>query len=129
VRVLVDTSVWVDYLRGRGADLRRRLDLLIDEDRVALAVPVRVEILSGAGREAARLARLLDVIPTYHPDAATWRTVEEWAVMASSRGHRFGVGDLLIGAIASQNLLHVWSLDDDFERMASLGLVRTFHPR
>jgi len=129
VRVVVDTSVWIDYLRGRSARVRELLDELIDDDRVALAIPVRIELLGGAGRQgAARLARILDAIPTYHPVPATWATMERWAIDAASRGSSFGVGDLLIGAIAERGGMEVWSLDEDFDRMAEMGYVRTFRP-
>jgi predicted nucleic acid-binding protein len=38
-------------------------------------------------------------------------------------GQRFGVGDLLIGALARETGSLVWSLDSDLERMSGLGFV------
>jgi predicted nucleic acid-binding protein len=127
LRVIVDTSVWVDYLRGRSAKVRKALDALLDEDRVGLAIPVRIELLGGCSRrDASRLRRLLDAIPTYHPGRATWTTIESWVLSSAAAGQRFGFGDLLIGAIASENGLSVWSRDEDFERMAELKLIETY---
>lgn len=127
MRVAVDTSVWVQYLRGRDGKVREKMHALLDDDRVTMPVVVRVELLAGAGRRgSARLRRLLDAIPIFYPDRSTWDTVETWAMKASRQGDHLGVGDLLIGALARQHGCCMWSLDGDFRRMAELGFVERF---
>jgi predicted nucleic acid-binding protein len=127
--ICVDTSVWVAYLRGRDRSLAEQLNALLDADEVALAVPVRVEILSGASsRDLARLARVLDALPLYLPTPATWQRLEAWIRVAVAAGERFGVGDLLVGAVAAENGAAVWSLDSDFRRMARLGFITSHQP-
>lgn len=121
--IAVDTSVWIDFFRGRtpAAD---RLPVLLDQDEVALPAPVRIEILSGARRgERAGLDRLLSALPILYPTMGTWQRIEGWVTTGAARGHRFGVGDLLIGALAAENGYALWSLDSDFVRMARLGLI------
>jgi len=121
--IAVDTSVWVDFFRGRQP-LGDRVSELLDRDQVALPVPVRVEILSGARRaERPRLARLLSALPLLLPTDATWRQIETWVTTGAAAGHRFGVADLLIAAIAAENDCAVWSEDADFARLARLGLI------
>ena len=121
--IAVDTSVWVDFFRGRQP-VTEKLTELLDHDEVALPVPVRVEILSGArSSERTRLGRLLSALPTLYPSDASWRRVETWVTTGAARGHRFGFADLLIAAIAVENNCSVWSLDDDFSRMARIGIV------
>jgi predicted nucleic acid-binding protein len=129
LRVFVDTSVWVDYLRGRTTTVRRDLAALLEEDRVALAAPVRVELLAGARRDqVSQLRHLLAAIPTYRPTDSTWAAMEEWAVRGAREGQRFGVADLLVGAIAREQGGPLWSLDDDFQRMAALHFVELYSP-
>jgi predicted nucleic acid-binding protein len=121
--IAVDTSVWVDFFRGKKP-VAERLLALLDTDEVALPVPVRIEILSGAGKgDQVRLARVLSALPLLTPTEATWTRMEQWVGAASAAGHRFGLGDLLIAAIAAENECVVWSLDGDFARMAKLGFV------
>ena len=121
--IAVDTSVWIDFFRGR-APAAERLPVLLDQDEVALPIPVRIEILSGARRtERPRLNRVLSALPVLFPTRETWLRMEAWILKAGASGQRFGVGDLLIASLAAENQCALWSLDADFVRMARLRLI------
>ncbi len=125
--ICVDTSVWVAALRDRDSAAGRRLDELLDRDEVALPIPVRVEILSGVSRaQEPQLRRALSGLPVLSPTDATWDRIDGWVGQATGSGHRFGVGDLLIAAIAADHGMPLWSLDNDFQRMRRLGFVEGY---
>lgn len=126
--VVVDTTVWIDFFRSRDRAVVDQLGRLLDGDEVALAAPVRLEILIGASRpELPRLRRVLSALPLLLPSDSIWTTLEAWAERATRAGERFGAMDLLIAAIADENGASLWSRDADFARMARLGIVR-LHP-
>ena len=122
--IVADTSVWVAALRRLEAPEGRTLAALLDADEVVLPVPVRLELLMGASRrDRPALRRALSALPLLYPTDATWALMDHWVERAAHARERFGVGDLLIGALAAEAGALVWSLDSDFARMARIGLV------
>ncbi len=127
--ILIDTSVWLAYFRGTDRRLIAQLQKILDEDEVALAVPVRIEILSGGStKDLRRLHRVLEALPLLIPSKATWERMEGWIERAVSKGERFGVADLLIAALAAERNAPLWSLDADFSRMQPLGFIQMYAP-
>jgi len=125
--IVVDTSVWVAATRGPATGIAAALRRLVDADEVVLALPVRLELLAGVARKDRRtFTRALSALPVVVPSEDTWRLIEGWIEPAADTGHRFAVTDLLIAALAHNIDALVWSLDADFERMESLGLVRLY---
>lgn len=125
--ISVDTSVWIAALRDAASSQARTLQELLDLDQVLMPVPVRIEILSGASnRERVRLRRLLSALPQLVPTEATWERIDGWLDRAGAAHQRFGIGDLLIAAMAAEYGAALWSLDRDFVRMARLGFVKLY---
>ena len=126
--IVVDTSVWVAALRADGAEATM-LRALLDDDEVLLPIPVKIELLSGTSkRQRAALRSALSALPLAYPTDETWRMMDEWTDRVAPAGAAFGVGDLLIAAIAHEAGALVWSLDAAFGRMERLRLVERYEP-
>jgi predicted nucleic acid-binding protein len=120
--ILADTSIWIEFFRGKNRRIAAHFMELLDADLVMLAAPVKIEILAGSSRSnLAKLRRVLSALPNYYPERGAWETIDRWLDAAILAGERFGFGDLLIGAIAVQQKATLWSLDSDFQRMQKLG--------
>lgn len=128
--IFIDTSVWVEALRSRENAAAVHVMELLDSGEAALAAPVRIEILAGASnRDVVPLRRALSALPLFFPTEETWIQIDGWLDRARAAGERFGFADLVIAAIAAGQHAPIWSLDGDFTRMASMGLVEIHLPR
>ena len=125
--IVVDTSVWIAARRDRHtADILRDL---IDADEAALALPVRLELWAGVAkqdrkRHTAAHNSLPQLVPTEH----TWAPLTDWIARAGDAGETFTITDLLIASLTAEIGGLVWSLDQDFERMESLGFMSRYIP-
>jgi predicted nucleic acid-binding protein len=125
--IVVDSSVWIVTLRSRTAPEAAILSALVDADEVVLPLPVRLELLAGvSSRDRAKLRRGLSALPVAYPTDDTWKMIERFVEQAADAGRRFGVGDLLIAALAAEQGALVWSLDRDFVQMARLSFVSLY---
>ena len=122
--IIVDTSIWILAFRSASGPEAIVLRSLLDADEVALAVPVRTELLMGArASDRKKLEKELKGLPLLYPTDESWRTIDRWTERASRAGVTFAIGDLLIGVLAADIGGLVWSLDSDFQRMENLKLV------
>ena len=125
--IVVDTSVWILALRSASGPEAITLRSLLDADEVALAVPVRTELLMGArASDRKKLEKELKGLPLLYPTDESWRTIDRWTERASRAGVTFSIGDLLIGVLAAEIGGLVWSRDSDFARLEKLKLVDRF---
>lgn len=125
--IVVDSSVWIAATRAPADGIAHTLRQLIDADEVALALPVRCELISGLRRtDRKTFKRALTALPVVVPTEDTWQLVEGWIEPAADKDHRFAITDLLIAALAREIGGLVWSLDADFQRMERLGFAELY---
>ena len=125
--IVVDTSVWIAAQRRPYVD--KVLQELIDADEAAFALPVRLELWTGVGRQDRQAHKAaFGALPQLVPTEDTWRPLPEWIARAADAGERFTITDLLIASLTSEIGGLVWSLDKDFERMERLGFVSLYQP-
>lgn len=127
--ILVDSSVWIDFLGVSPGWAGRELRRLIAEDLpVAVTGIVVTEVLEGLRRDVDRIERLLSTRPLLEPQGfGTYRTAAQLFRLARSRGVTIATVDAVIAAIALENDSAVFSVDGDFKRLASLTPLR-LHP-
>jgi predicted nucleic acid-binding protein len=120
--ILVDSSVWVDFLSsspGRaGNELRR---MIADSEPFTLSGVVVAEVLQGLTRDAVRIERYLEQWDMLEPRGfVTYREAAAIYRAARARGISLTTIDTLIAAIALDHSASVFTLDQDFSRMARI---------
>jgi hypothetical protein len=120
---LIDTSVWLEFLRPGGAATRRdAVARLMGANEAAYCGPVELELMAGArtprDMEYVRLA-LEDCI-RFPVEEEFWRMAGEAQHLLCRKGKRVGLGDLLIAAVARAHRVPVVTRDTDFVRIHTL---------
>ncbi|MGQ0508561.1 MAG: PIN domain-containing protein, partial [Myxococcaceae bacterium] len=120
-RVLVDTSVFVEFLRGRAVP---RFEASIRSNSALLSPYVRLELLQGVQKKELVLrARLLSGIPQTPSSPEVFRVAEEMLGKLKGRGLTVGIVDLLLAAEARLLRCRLLSFDGVFQKLEKLGLV------
>lgn len=126
--IVVDSSVWIDFLNGRNAPHVRRLRTLLGTDEIIIGDLMLCEVLQGLAseREALEVEALLrrfEIVPM------AGDTIASVAVRNFRSLRRRGITvrktiDLLIGTWCIEHRLALLHNDSDFRPMARhLGLI------
>ncbi len=124
--ILIDTSAWVEFLRGTGSPVCDRVEALLDGE-IATCDAIRMEVLAGARDEhhLERLRRLLaraSVLPTtpadYDDAAALFRRCRR----EGSTIRR--LIDCLIASVAIRAAAPILHNDGDFDVLARHTALR-----
>lgn len=121
-RVLVDTSVWIEYFNRPTSAEQAELMRLLDADAVSLAGVVLAELLQGAKTERERdlLRETLDALPLLPASRATWERVGDLAFRLRRSGRTVPLSDLLIASLAIEHENPVYTLDPHFDEIPDL---------
>ena len=120
-RSLVDTSAWVDFLRGDRAAMAR-VGGLLDEGGALICGPIAAEMLSGA-RTSAEYGILKDLAEgldwVVEPEAV-WSRVADYRFALARGGFRAGLVDLVIATTALDSGLALLTRDRGFQRIRTV---------
>ena len=120
--VLVDTSVFIDYLRG---DTDNTLAVLTLRNQVLLSPIVRLELLSGVSKkELPALEKLCGALRQLEL-FATPEECEKLLKRAKGTGLLGGIPDLLILADALRHKVALFTYDKKMEKLAKYLGIKT----
>ncbi len=127
--VVVDTSVWVDFFRGRNEPVRIELRRLIKSNRAILVGMVMAEILQGikSTTERENVESHFGALPYLEVSQTTWRSAAETAETLRSHGISLPFSDVLIATLAMEHELPVYSTDPHFTQIPHLKLHLSIH--
>jgi len=119
--VLVDTSAWIEALRGRDKRLRAMVDALLDQDRAVLCGLVELELLQGFRTgEGELLASLFEALPFIEVDRRDWKAAGTLLADLRAGGITIPASDGLISALCLRHDLMLLTLDKHFDHIPRL---------
>ncbi len=124
--VIVDTAIWIDYLRRKRSPTGDPMADLIDSGNAALAGVVLAELLRGARNapERARLEYQLEGATFMEMSMEAWRRAGIIGSELDSSGLRIPMSDVIIAALALEGAHEIFTRDRHFERIPGLHLYQ-----
>ena len=121
MRLLPDTSVWVDYLRDRDEATVAELDRHLERESVFVCGPVLAELIAGtAPQQRDELWLAIGSLPWAAIDQPEWRSVGEVANELRCAGTSVPLTDVVIAVAATNADAELWTRDHDFERIQTV---------
>lgn len=119
-KILIDTSVWIEFFRKSGSVVSGRLKNILVEERAAVTGIISLELQRGAAGETELkfLGRFLAAIDYVLTKEESYKNAGLMGYNLSNKGINIGTVDLLIAQIAIENNIPLYTLDRHFKEIA-----------
>lgn len=119
MRVIVDTSAWINYFKTRENDYL--IDELLETGTACVNPIIRLELLPNMyHKNEKHLAQLFESLPNIGFDT-NWDELVNWRTELLRNGlNGVGIPDLLIAQQAKQNDFPIYSFDKHFKLLSEL---------
>lgn len=123
-KVLVDTSIWIEFFNHPDSEFGKMLERLIIDDRVVYTGVILTELLQGARieKEYHEIEDNMNVIPFLEAGYQSWLSAGKMAYTLRRKGVTVPITDILIACLAKENNCLVFSLDNHFNKIPEIDL-------
>lgn len=118
---LLDSSVWIEFLRGSGHAGRTRADALLDARQARLSWIVVGELMHGtrSAEERRMITDLTATVPFLGDRPDLWAEAGRVANRIGKNGRRVRLADCYLGVLARAHAAILITRDRDFELIGS----------
>jgi hypothetical protein len=124
--VIVDTSVLIDFLKGKEPNAAAVASLIASK-RIRTTGVIMAELLQGArtAKEEAYVVELLEGIPAVDVTLPLWMKTGRLSCSLRRNGVTLPLSDISIAVIAIEHKLSVFTLDRHFADIPGVKLHKT----
>ena len=119
--VLIDTSGWICFFSRRGyEEMKKRISTLLEEDRVAIAGPILIELIQGTRNEEEK-GKVEGYVKGLHWLPVTddhWHQSADFAFKLRRKGITSSAIDVLIATLATDYQCSLLHKDSDFDQIS-----------
>ncbi len=121
--VLLDTSVWLDALRGKTPHIVMATQKLLNDDRALTCGPVIFEIKRGLrSPERKKILPLFDALIRLSFDEVMWDAAGDLDASLRKKGVTIPPMDVLIAQICLRHKVFLFTLDEHFHSVPGLQI-------
>ena len=119
-KVLVDTSVWIDFFRTKNSPASLKLRQYLERNQTCYTGPIAVELYQGAKTptETGVIDHLLQTIPYVEITRVHYHHAGQISHAAVRQGRIFSVVDLILAVVAHDEQLQLLTLDGHFKEIS-----------
>ena len=123
VRILVDTSVWIEYLRN-NPEITGIIDTELSNNNIYTTGPVITELLQGVKteNELKLLSDHIDALIYLECGINHWKKAGQISFKLRKSGLKIPVTDVIIATVAIENGAFVYTLDNHFKHIPDVRL-------
>lgn len=116
-RVLIDTSVWIDYFKNKDIRLSEKADDVLSFSEVFVPKVVIAELIQGARaeKEITVIEDFLEAFNIIDQTENTWLNAGRLSFSMKKKGLTINLVDCYISVLAMENRCRIFSLDEHFK--------------
>lgn len=126
-KVLVDTSVWIDYFRSPDdSPLAERVNDCISSSTIIVPKVVLAELIQGAHsvKELSALGEFVEAFTVIGESETTWQAAGKLSYDLKKKGKTVNLTDCYIAVIALENDCGILTLDKHFKDIQKISAIR-----
>lgn len=126
VKLLPDTCVWIDFLKGRNTPLTLQLEQALLQGEVYTCGVVLYELLQGIRNpgEDQQVQAAFDALIMLEVTAKTWVSAAKQSSKLRKKGITLPMSDIIIAAVAIEHNVTIMTVDQHFQHVPSLLLFK-----
>ncbi|MFQ6083214.1 MAG: PIN domain-containing protein [Candidatus Aminicenantia bacterium] len=118
-KILIDTSVWIDYFRNKSSNLSEKVDKILSEDEIYVPKIVIAELIQGAKseREISIIEDFIDAFNIIDQKEDSWMKAGRLSYNLKKKGKTVYLTDCYIAVIAQEHNCQIFTLDEHFKEI------------
>ena len=124
-RILVDTTIWIEFFRGKSK-IADHLEMLLMENAVWTCGVVVFEVLQGIKSEGEKnkILSIFAILPYVEMTKRLWQSAAELSILLKKNGVILPLSDIFIAVVAIEKDLSIYTLDHHFTQIPNLKLYK-----
>ena len=121
--IMLDTSVWIDALRGKTPHVVSITQALLNDDRIVICGPVIFEIKRGLRpADRKKILPLLAALVRLSVDETVWDKAGDLDASLRKKGITIPPTDIIIAQVCLHHKIFLFTLDEHFRSVSGLKL-------
>ena len=127
-KILIDTSVWIDYFKKRDSSIGDVVDAVLIKKDVYIPKVVIAELIQGvkSEKEIAVIEEFLDAFYIIDNKGDTWIKAGKFSFSMKRQGKTINLTDCYIAIMALDNDCEIFSLDKHFIEIKNFINIKLF---